>query len=116
MAGARQKGGRGPATARFLFWAAVGIFFMVGNIAPIGFVLWIPAALLAGALIAFGVRSPRYFFAFVFGIGVTLVGLGLVNGTYVLMLLYGSVLIGGGIVFFAAFGPRTSHADPPSGS
>jgi hypothetical protein len=31
------------------------------------------------------------------------------------MLLYGSVVIAGGIVFYAAFGPRTSHAEPPGG-
>ncbi|MCB0856775.1 MAG: hypothetical protein KDB57_01495 [Solirubrobacterales bacterium] len=100
---------------RFAAWAAVGVLFLLGCITPVGFIFWIPAAILAGALIGFGMRSPRYFFAFVFGLGVTLICLGLVNGTYVIMLLYGSVLVGGGAVFFAAFGPRTSHADPPSG-
>lgn len=89
---------------------------MVGCIAPIGFFDWIPALLLAGFLIWRRVRSPRYFFAFVTGLGITLVGLGVVNGTYAIMLLYGSVLIAGGIVFYAAFGPRTSHADPPTGT
>lgn len=86
---------------------------MVGCIAPIGFLMWIPAAVVIGALVAAGFRTPRYFFAFVAGIGVTLITLGIVNGTYVLMLLYGTVLVAGGSVFFAAFGPRTSHADPP---
>jgi hypothetical protein len=47
------------------------------------------------------------------GIGATLLCLGIVNGTYKIMLLYGSVVVAGGIVFYAAFGPRTSHADPP---
>ncbi len=108
-----QQNSRNSAVARFLAWAGVGILFMLGNITPIGFLFWIPAGILAGVLIALGVRSPRYFFAFVFGLGVTLIGLGLTNGTYVLMLLYGSVLVGGGTVFFTAFGPRTSHADPP---
>lgn len=98
---------------RFLAWAAVGVFFMVGCIAPVGFLAWLPAAILAGLLIALKIRSPRFFFAFVTGLGVTLMTLGLINGTYVLMLLYGSVLVAGGVVFFAAFGPRTSHADPP---
>ncbi len=101
---------------RFLSWAAVGVLFMLGCITPVGFLLWIPAAALAAALISMKVRSPRYFFAFVTGLGVTLIALGIVNGTYVVMLLYGTVLTAGGIVFFAAFGPRTSHADPPSGS
>lgn len=104
------------AAGRFAAWAGAGILFMLGCITPVGSLLWIPAAVLAGVLISLKVRSPRYFFAFVFGIGVTLIGLGIVNGTYVLMLLYGSVLVGGGTVFFTAFGPRTSHADPPSGS
>ena len=102
--------------ARFAAWAAVGVLFMLGCITPTGFLFWIPAAVFAAILIAVGIRSPRYFFSFVFGIGLTLIGLGIVNGTYVLMLLYGSVLVGGGTVFFTAFGPRTSHADPPSGS
>lgn len=97
----------------FAGWMAAGVLFMVGCIAPIGFLCWIPAAIVAGALIAAGARSPRYFFSFVAGIGLTLIALGATNGTYVLMLLYGSVLVAGGSVFFAAFGPRTSHADPP---
>lgn len=104
------------AAARFAAWAGVGVLFMLGCITPIGFLFWIPAGVLGGVLIGLKVRSPRYFFAFVFGIGLTLISLGLTNGTYVLMLLYGSVLVGGGTVFFLAFGPRTSHADPPSGS
>ncbi|HMT03979.1 MAG: hypothetical protein KDB48_00190 [Solirubrobacterales bacterium] len=102
-----------PVLPRFLAWAAVGVLFMVGCIAPVGFLIWLPAAVLAGLLVTLKVRSPRYFFAFVGGLGVTLMTLGLINGTYVLMLLFGSVLVAGGIVFFAAFGPRTSHADPP---
>lgn len=110
-----QENTRNAALARFAAWAAVGVLFMLGCITPIGFLLWVPAALLASVLIAVGVRSPRYFFAFVFGLGLTLVSLGLTNGTYVLMLLYGSVLVGGGVVFYTAFGPRTSHADPPAG-
>jgi hypothetical protein len=110
-----QQNSRNTATARFAGWLAVGVLFMVGCIAPISFFDWIPAALLAGFLIWRGVRSPRYFFAFAAGIGITLVGLGIVNGTYRIMLLYGSVVIAGGIVFYAAFGPRTSHAEPPGG-
>ncbi len=102
--------------ARFAAWAAVGVFFMLGCITPPGFLFWIPAVLVAGALIWLGIRSPRYFFAFVVGLGVTLIFLGVINGTYVIMLLYGSVLVAGGTVFFAAFGPRTSNADPPTGS
>lgn len=108
-----QANSRGSATARFVAWAAVGIVFMVGCIAPVGFLAWIPAAAFAAVLIALGVRSPRYLFAFVSGLGLTLITLGLINGTYVIMLLYGSVLVAGGIVFYTAFGPRTSHADPP---
>ncbi len=108
-----QKNTRNQAAARFLGWAAVGLLFMIGCIAPIGFFDWIPAAILAGVLIALKVRSPRYFFAFAAGIGVALIGLGLVNGTYAIMLLYGTVVTAGGVVFYAAFGPRTSHADPP---
>lgn len=97
----------------FAGWVAVGILFMVGCIAPVGFLLWAPAVVLAGILIALRARSPRYFFPFVVGIGITLLSLGITNGTYVLMLLYGTILVAGGSVFFAAFGPRTSHADPP---
>lgn len=111
-----QHNSRNGALARFVGWLAVGILFMVGCIAPIGFFDWIPAVILAGVLVYLKVRSPRYLFPFVAGIGLTLIGLGLVNGTYVIMLLYGSVLVAGGIVFYAAFGPRTSHADPPSES
>ena len=102
------------ATAKFVGWLAVGVLFMVGCIAPISFFDWIPAALLAGFLIWRGVRSPRYFFAFAAGIGITLFGLGIVNGTYRILLLYGTVVTAGGIVFYNAFGPRTSHAEPPS--
>jgi len=109
-----QENTRNGAIARFAGWVAVGILFMVGCIAPIGFFDWIPAVLLAGVLIYLKVRSPRYFFAFVAGIGITLIGLAAVNGTYVIMFLYGSVLVAGGIVFYSAFGPRVSHADPPS--
>jgi hypothetical protein len=98
---------------RYLAWAAVGVLFMTGNIAPVGKVLWIPAAVLAAALLAAGARTPRYFFACVAGIGATLVGLAIVNDTYLFMAFYGTVLIGGGITGFLAFGPRTSHADPP---
>lgn len=90
-----QQNSRNTATARFAGWLAVGVLFMVGCIAPISFFDWIPAALLAGFLIWRGVRSPRYFFAFAAGIGITLVGLGIVNGTYRIMLLYGSVVIAG---------------------
>jgi len=111
-----QKNTRNAALIRFLAWVAVGILFMIGCIAPIGFFDWIPAAVLAIVLIWRGVRSPRYLFPFVAGIGLTLIGLGIVNGTYVIMLLYGSVLLAGGIVFYSAFGPRTSHADPPTGT
>ena len=92
---------------------AVGILFMVGTIAPVGKILWVAAAIVASGLIAAKVRTPRYFFAFIAGIGVTLITLGIVNHTYVFMLFYGTVLILGGIVAFAAFGPRTSKADGP---
>jgi len=98
---------------RYLSWMAVGILFMVGTIAPVGKVLWIAAAIVAAGLIAAKVRTPRYFFAFVAGIGATLITLGIVNHTYVFMLFYGTVLILGGVVAFAAFGPRTSNADGP---
>ncbi|MCB0871072.1 MAG: hypothetical protein KDB52_09585 [Solirubrobacterales bacterium] len=104
------------AAGRFIAWAAAGMLFMLGCITPAGFLLWIPAAALATLLIVLKIRSPRYIFAFITGIGVTLISLGIINGTYVVMILYGSVLTAGGIVFFSAFGPRTSHADPPSGS
>ena len=103
------------AAARFIAWVAVGVLFMLGCITPTGFLFWVPAAILAALLIGLGVRSPRFFFPFVSGIGLTLITLGTFNGTYVVMLLYGTVLTAGGIVFFAAFGPRTSHADPPTG-
>jgi hypothetical protein len=108
-----QHNSRNAALLKFAAWLAVGVLFMIGCIAPIGFFDWIPAVALGGILIWRGVRSPRYFFAFVAGIGATLLCLGVVNGTYKIMLLYGSVVIAGGIVFYAAFGPRTSHADPP---
>lgn len=86
---------------------------MIGNITPIGIFAWILAAILAAVMIFFKVRSLRFIFAFVAGLGVPLIGLGIVNSTYVFMLLYGSVLVAGGAVLFAAFGPRESHADPP---
>lgn len=86
---------------------------MVGNIAPVGKLLWIPAVLLATGLVAARIRTPRYFFAFVAGIGATLIGLAIVNDTYIFMVFYGTVLVSAGIVGFLAFGPRTSHADPP---
>ena len=98
---------------KFLPWAAAGVLFMVGVIAPIGFLMWIPAFALMAVLIAIGVRSPRFFFAFVSGIGVTLLGLALVNHQYIIFLLYGTVVTVGGIVMFSAFGPRTSHAEGP---
>ncbi len=98
---------------RYLAWTAVGVLFMVGIIAPVGKLLWIPAAILALLLVAAKIRSPRYFFAFVAGIGATLIGLALVNTTYIFMAFYGTVLVSAGIVGFMAFGPRTSHADPP---
>lgn len=98
---------------RYLAWAAVGVLFMVGNIAPVGKVLWIPAFVLGVGLIVAKARTPRYFFAFVAGIGATLIGLAIVNGTYVMMAFYGTVLVSAGVVGFLAFGPRTSHADPP---
>lgn len=98
---------------RYLAWTAVGVLFMVGTIAPVGKLLWIPAVILALLLVAAKIRSPRYFFAFVAGIGATLIGLALVNTTYIFMAFYGTVLVSAGIVGFMAFGPRTSHADPP---
>ncbi|MBK5233395.1 MAG: hypothetical protein JJE13_10495 [Thermoleophilia bacterium] len=98
---------------KFLPWAAAGILFMVGVIAPIGFLMWIPAAILMTVLIVKGIRSPRSFFAFASGIGATLIALALVNHTYIIFLLYGTVVTVGGVVMFSAFGPRTSHADEP---
>lgn len=98
---------------RYFSWMAVGILFMVGTIAPVGKILWVAAAAVAALLIVAQVRSPRYFFAFVAGIGVTLITLAIVNHTYIFMAFYGTVLIAAGIVAFAAFGPRTSHAEPP---
>ncbi len=98
---------------KFLPWAAAGVMFMVGAIAPIGFLMWIPAAILMAVLIATGVRSPRSFFAFASGIGVTLLALAVVNHTYIIFLLYGTVVTTGGIVMFSAFGPRSSRADGP---
>jgi len=98
---------------RYLSWAAVGVLFMVGSIAPVGKVLWIPAVIGAILLAVAKVRSPRYFFAFVAGIGATLIVLALINTTYIFLAFYGTVLLSAGIAFFAAFGPRTSHADPP---
>jgi len=98
---------------RYLAWAAVGVLFMVGCIAPVGKLLWIPAAVLAAALIALGARTPRYFFAVVAGIGATLIALALINTTYFFMAFYGSVLVAAGATGFLAFGPRVSHADPP---
>lgn len=86
---------------------------MLGCISPAGFVLWIPSAALGATLVATGFRSPRFFFSFVVGIGLTLIGLGITNDTYLVMLLYGGMLVAGGTVFFAAFGPRVSRADPP---
>ncbi|MCB0863088.1 MAG: hypothetical protein KDB66_07745 [Solirubrobacterales bacterium] len=109
-----QHNTRNAAAAKFAGWMVVGVLFMIGCIAPISFFDWIPAALLAAFLIWRGVRSPRYFFSFAAGIGITLFGLGIVNGTYRILLLYGTVVTAGGIVFYSAFGPRTSHAEPPS--
>ena len=104
------------AGSRFICWGAVGVLFMLGCITPTGFLFWIPAAVLAAVLIGLKIRSPRFFFAFASGIGITLIGLGIVNSTYLVMVLFGIFLTTGGIVFYSAFGPRTSHADPPSGS
>jgi hypothetical protein len=98
---------------KFLPWAAAGVLFMVGCIAPIGFLMWIPAFALMAILIAMGVRSPRSFFAFASGIGVTLLGLAITNHQYIIFLFYGTVVTLGGIVMFSAFGPRTSHAQGP---
>ena len=98
---------------KYVSWSAVGVLFMVGVIAPVGKILWIPAAIIAAILIGVHIRTPRYFFAFVSGIGATLIGLGIYNTTYIALILYGSVLVTAGIVAFAAFGPRTSKADGP---
>ncbi|MBK8294703.1 MAG: hypothetical protein IPK93_08015 [Solirubrobacterales bacterium] len=98
---------------KFLPWTAAGVLFMAGVIAPIGFLIWIPAFALMVVLIVIGVRSPRFFFAFVSGIGATLVALAVVNHQYIIFLLYGTVVTAGGIVMFTAFGPRTSHAEGP---
>ena len=97
----------------FLLWAAAGVLFMVGCIAPIGFLMWIPAFALMALLIAKGVRSPRSFFAFASGIGITMLALAVINHTYVIFLLYGTIVTVGGIVMYSAFGPRTSHAEGP---
>ena len=98
---------------KFLPWFAAGVLFLVGCIAPVGFLMWIPAFALMLGLLAMGVRSPRSFFAFASGIGVTLIALAIVNHTYVMFLLYGTVVTVGGIVMFSAFGPRVSHAQGP---
>ena len=97
----------------FLPWWAAGVLFMVGCIAPIGFLMWIPAFALIAALIFMGVRSPRSFFAFASGIGSTMIALAILNHQYVIFVLYGTVVTVGGIVMFSAFGPRTSHAEGP---
>jgi hypothetical protein len=98
---------------KFVCWLPVGILFMIGIIAPIGFLTWIPAAIIAGILWAGGMRSPRFAFPFVSGLGLTLIGLGLIHDKYIFMVFYGTVLLSAGIVGYAAFGPRTSHADGP---
>ena len=98
---------------KFLPWALAGVLFMIGCIAPVGVLLWIPAFALMALLSATGNRSPRSFFAFAAGIGLTLIGLAVINHTYLIFLLYGGVVTTGGIVLFSAFGPRTSNADGP---
>jgi len=103
-----------PLLPRFLAWLAVGALFMVGCVAPIGFVAWIPAAVLALAAIALGARSMRFFFAFVAGIGAVLLVVGVRDSTYVTMAFLGVFVIAGAGTGFAAFGPRTSHAEPPA--
>lgn len=98
---------------KFVCCLPVGILFMTGIIAPVGFLLWIPAAIIAVVLWTVGFRSPRFVFPLVSGLGLTLIGLGLIHDKYIFMVLYGSVLVTAGIVGYAAFGPRTSHADGP---
>lgn len=99
---------------RFIAWAAVGVLIMVGFITPIGFLIWIPAVILAAVLLFLGVRSPRYFFALVTGVGATLIALAFINTNYIILVLYGALVVTAGIAIFAAFGPRVSHARAPS--
>lgn len=102
---------------RILSWAFAGAAFMAGIIAPVGFLLWIPAAVLAGAGIALGARSLRYLLVFIVGSGLTLVVFGIVNTTYITITFFGLLVVMGGATGFAAFGPRVSRAEaPPAGS
>ncbi|MDQ2622382.1 MAG: hypothetical protein M3Y45_05000 [Actinomycetota bacterium] len=99
---------------KFPLWGAVGVLFMVGCVAPVGFVIWIPAAVLALILITVGNRSVRpMFFGFVAGIGVTLIVVGILNTIYLPASFLGLFLIAGSVTGFVAFGPRVSHAEPP---
>lgn len=93
---------------------AVGALFMAGCVAPVGFALWIPAAVLAAILIAVGLRAVRnVFFGFVAGVGVVLIAVGILDATYVAISFLGAFVILGAVTGYAAFGPRTSHAERP---
>ncbi len=99
---------------RFALWAAVGLIFTVGFFASVGSALWIVAVVLAAALIGLGVRSVRYgFFGFVAGTGLALIAVGIAGETGVAVCFLGAFVILGSITGFIAFGPRTSHAEPP---
>lgn len=99
---------------RILAWALSGAAFMVAMIAPVGLILWVPAFLLAVAGILLGARSGRFVFTFVTGIGLALIVFGLVNLTYITITFFGLLVALGGATGFAAFGPRTSRAEPPA--
>lgn len=100
---------------KILAWALSGAAFIVGLIAPVGLILWLPSLLLALAGIALGGRSARYVFTFVTGIGLALIVFGIVNTTYITISAFGLLVALGGATGFAAFGPRTSRAEPPGG-
>ncbi len=99
---------------RILSWALAGAAFMTGLIAPPGILLWIPAAVLAGAGLALGARTLRHLLVFIVGIGLSLIVFGIVNTTYITIAFFGLLVVMGGATGFAAFGPRTSRAEPPA--
>lgn len=99
---------------KFILWLVVGALFMVGCVAPVGFTMWIPAAVLALILLAVGSRAVRaMMFGFVAGVGATVIVVGLLNTTYLAASFLGLFLIVGSVTGFVAFGPRVSHAEPP---
>ncbi len=99
---------------KFPLWMVVGALFMIGCVAPVGFTMWIPAGVIALGLIGLGNRSIRPVFGFIAGIGATLIVVGLLNTTYLPASFLGVFLILGSVTGFVAFGPRVSHAEPPT--